>query len=449
MQAGIREFIEDLKKAGELVTVDKPVDPRDISAVITGTAKAVLLNNVQEYENFRVAAGIVRDRVKQAIGFKLSPEGVKDHVQKALHRRIPVTFVKDAPLKEVIIREKDVDLTYLPWVLQHLKDGGPYIGSGVQFVNHETYGNDAGMYRHMFLTEKTMAVDFNTPNDIRTFYADAQAQGKGLEMAVVIGLHPIELMAGAVGLRTGDQEMELAGALRGEPVEMIRCETINVDVPANAEIVLETEVLPGGWVTDEGRYGEFHGVSGDVKRNPIVKVKAITHRKNPIYHSLVMPQETTGCSGPFGQIKAMDFLREAGFRPKDVLTVPGSVGFEMRVSLDHPKPGEGKAVLLALLSRFMVKKVTVFDDDIDIFNNEQVAWAEALRVQASQDVVTVTNCPAKHMDPTVRHIELPSGRLPVTDKLGIDATIPPDIPRLAYERAQYFNPRGIKIEDYL
>jgi 2,5-furandicarboxylate decarboxylase 1 len=360
-----------------------------------------------------------------------------------------VKIVKDAPLKEVIIKGDDVDLSYLPWVLQHTKDGGPYIGSGVQFVNHERYGRDAGMYRHMFLTTKTMAVDFNTPNDIRTFYAEKQEQGQGLEMAVAIGLHPIELLASAVGLRTGDSELEFAGALRGEAVEVVRCETIGVDVPANAEIVLECEVLPDGWVSDEGRYGEFHGVFGDVKRNPVVKVKAITHRKNPIYHSLVMPGETTSIGGPYGQIRTLDFLREAGFRPKAVRTVPGSVGFELKVSLDHPKPGEGKAALLALLSRFMVKKVTVYDDDIDIFDDEETGWAEGLRIQGSEDVIIVSNTPAKHMDPTIRHINLPPGRLPVTSKIGIDATIAADIPRTSHERARYYNPRGVKAEDYL
>jgi UbiD family decarboxylase len=136
MQTGIREFIEALKKAGELAVIDKPVDPRDISALITGTGKAVLLNKVKEYENFRVAGGIVRDRVKQALGFGLSPEGLQEHIRKVFKQRIPIKLVKDAPLKEVIIREEDVDLTYLPWVLQHVKDGGPYIGSGVQFINH-------------------------------------------------------------------------------------------------------------------------------------------------------------------------------------------------------------------------------------------------------------------------------------------------------------------------
>lgn len=304
------------------------------------------------------------------------------------------------------------------------------------------------MYRHMFLTTKTMSVDFSTPNDIRTYYAAHQAKGQPFEMAVAIGLHPIELMASAVGLRPGDYELEYAGAIRGEPLEVIRCETINVDVPANAEIVLECEVLPDGWVSDEGRYGEFHGVFGDVKRNPIVRVKAITHRKNPIFHSLVMPAELA-LSGPNGSVRLMRFLREAGLRPKDVYTVPGSVGFELRVSLDHPKPGDGKAAVLALLSRFMVKKVTVFDDDIDIRNDEEVRWAEALRVQASQDAVIVTNCPAKHMDPTVRHINLPDGQLPVTDKIGIDATIPADIPCSAYERTKYFIPDGVTLGDYL
>jgi 2,5-furandicarboxylate decarboxylase 1 len=118
------------------------------------------------------------------------------------------------------------------------------------------------------------------------------------------------------------------------------------------------------------------------------------------------------------------------------------------VSLDHPKPGEGKAALLALLSRFMVKKVTVYDDDIDIFDDEQTGWAEGLRIQGSEDIIIVSNTPAKHMDPTVRHINLPRGRLPVTSKIGIDATIAADIPRTSHERARYYNPRGIKAEDY-
>lgn len=448
MQTGIRDFLEQLKAAGELVTVDKPVDPRDITGLLTSTSKAVLLHNVTEYDDFSVVGGIARDRNKVALGFGLTPDELAKKMQEVYRERIPTKTVTDAPLKEVIIHEKDIDLTYLPWVLQHVKDGGAYIGSGVQFINHERYGTDAGMYRHMFLTTKTMAVDFNTPNDIRTYYAELQEQGRPMEMAVAIGLHPIELLASAVSLKPGDNEMEFAGALRGEPVEMIRCETIDVEVPANAEIILECEVLADGWVTDEGRYGEFHGVSGDVKNNPIVRVKAITHRKNPIFHSLVMPGETTSITGPFGQVRAIEFLREAGYRAKAVRMVPGSVGFEMYVSLDHPKPGDGKGALLALLSRFMIKKVTVFDDDIDIFDDEQVHWAEALRVQASKDVLIVTNCPAKHMDPTVYHAKLPRGRLPVTDKMGIDATIPADIPRLAYERCQHFNPKGLQAEKY-
>jgi 2,5-furandicarboxylate decarboxylase 1 len=157
-----------------------------------------------------------------------------------------------------------------------------------------------------------------------------------------------------------------------------------------------------------------------------------------------MPDETHSISGPYGRIKIFNFLTEAGFRPKAVRSSRAGT----LVSLDHPKPGEGKAAVLALLSQFQIKKALVFDDDIDIFNNAEVAWAEALRVQPDQDVIVVTGVAAKHLDPSVRHFNLPGGRLPLTDKIGVDATIPPDIPRSAYERSRYFNPRGLNVEEY-
>jgi 2,5-furandicarboxylate decarboxylase 1 len=449
MQAGIREFIKDLKEAGELVSIDKRVDPQDVSALITATDKAVLLGNVGEYD-FPVVGGIVRDERKLALALGCKPSEVAWKLLDASNRPIKPVTVKDAPLKEVIIGERDVDLTRIPQVMQHLKDGGPYIGSGIQFANHEKWGPDAGMYRHMFRTANTMGIDFNTPNDIRMYYSESFEKGKPLEIAVAIGTHPIEMLAATATLPTGVYEMEFAGALRGEPVEMIRCETIDIEVPANSEIVLECEVLPTGWTTDEGRYGEFHGVSGDVKNNPVVRVKTITHRRDAIFHSLVMPWEVYGLCAPCHELHALDVLSAARFRPKAVRSPIGAcAAFELLVSLDHPKPGEGKSALLALMSTFPVKKVTVFDDDIDIFDEDQVRWAEALRVQASQDVVVIKGCQAKHMDPSVRALELPRGQLPVTDKLGVDATIPSGIPRTAYERAEYFNPNGVKLEDYL
>lgn len=449
MQSGIRDFLKILDKNNQLVTVEKNVDPRNVSALITSTNKAVLLKNVDEYD-YQIIGGVARDAEKMALALECKPSELAWKFLEASHNPIPTVTVPTAPLKEVIIKGDDVDLTKIPQIMQHIKDGGPYIGSGVQFAKSEKWGFDAGMYRHMFRTVNTMGIDFNTPNDIRMFYADSYEKGLPLQMAVAIGLHPIELAAATAALPVGTNEMEFAGALRGEPVEMIKCETIDVEVPANAEIVLECEVLPTGWIADEGRYGEFHGISGDVKMNPIVKVKAITQRKDAIFHSLIMPYEVFGLTAPSYEMSAISILKAARFRPVAVRAPQGAcTRFELFASLDHPKPGEGKSALLALMSIFPVKRVVVFDDDIDIYDDDQVRWAEALRVQPDEDAVIVSNCQAKHIDPSVRARNLSKGQLPVTSKIGIDATIPNGLTRADYERLEYFNPNGINLNDFI
>lgn len=449
MQEGLREYLRILEENNELIIVDKKVEPTDVSALISDSSKAVWLKDVAGYD-MSIVGGLVKDAKKISLALKCKPEEIGRKILKAIRNPIPTVTVTDAPLKEVIISEENVDLTLIPQIMQHEKDGGPYIGSGVQFAIHEKWGKDAGMYRHMYRTKNTMGVDFNSPNDIRMFYSEAYEKGKPLEMAVAIGLHPIEMVAADASVPTGVNEMTIASALRGEPLEMIKCETIDVEVPANAEIVLECEVLPTGWTTDEGRYGEFHGISGDVKKNPVVKVKTITHRKDAIFHSLIMPWEVYGLGAPSREFQAINVLEAARLRPKAIRSTSGACNFfELIVSLDHPKPGEGKAAILALMAIMGVKMITVVDDDIDIYDDEQVRWAVALRVQADKDVVIVTNLQAKHVDPSVRSSELPKGQMPTTAKMGIDATIPVGIDRKAYERLQYFNPNGVRLVDYL
>lgn len=449
MQEGLRDYLKILEENNELIIIDKKVKPIDVSALISDSSKAVWLKDVEGYD-MSVVGGLVKDAKKIALALKCKPDEIARKILKAIRNPIPTVTVTDAPLKEVIISEENVDLTLIPQIMQHEKDGGPYIGSGVQFAVHEKWGKDAGMYRHMYRTKNTMGVDFNSPNDIRMFYSEAYEKGKPLEMAVAIGLHPIEMVAADASVPTGVNEMTVASALRGEPLEMIKCETINVEVPANAEIVLECEVLPTGWTTDEGRYGEFHGISGDVKKNPVVKVKTITHRKDAIFHSLIMPWEVYGLGAPSREFQAINVLEAARLRPKAVRSTSGACNFfELIVSLDHPKPGEGKAAIMALMAIMGVKMITVVDDDIDIYDDEQVRWAVALRVQADKDVVIVTNLQAKHVDPSVRSSELPKGQMPTTAKMGIDATIPVGIDPKAYERLQYFNPNGVHLADYL
>ncbi len=446
MQKGFREFLDILERNGELRRISRPVNPLDTAAIIAKSKPAVIM----PVEGFGppLVGGIVRDRRKVALSLDCDPGDLSALVLKALQHPIPPVMVKEGPCQEVVKVGSEVDLTEFPIVFQFEKDGAPYIGSAVQMASWDKWGFNAGMYRHMFRTKNTLGIDLNSPSDLRLFFSEANAQGKALEMAAAIGLYPTEMIAATYSAPTGANEMGIAGALRGEPVEMVNCKTINVSVPANAELVLECEILPEGWSGDEGRYGEFHRISGWMKNNPLVKVKAITHRRDPFFYSLYMPDEVYSMCAPLLEAQARHILEVTRIRPAAIRAPHGSCGyFELIVALDHPIPGEGKSALMALLSLMGVKFVTVVDDDINIFDDEELRWALALRVQPDQDVIIVSNAQAKHMDPTVRAHQLPPGRLPTTSKMGIDATIPPDIGRGAYEKARVFRLDEVEIPE--
>jgi 2,5-furandicarboxylate decarboxylase 1 len=446
MQKGFREFLEVLERNGELKRLGKPVKALDTSAIISKSKQAVHMA-VEGFEH-PLVSGIVRDRNKVALALECEQREISAKVLRALENPLKPVMVEKASCQEVVKTGDEVDLTEFPIVFQHVHDGAPYIGSGVQVARSAKWGLNAGMYRHMFRTKNSVGIDLNSPSDLRLFFSEANQEGKALPFATAIGLHPAEMIAATYSAPTGVNEIEIAGALRGEPVELVKCKTIDAVVPANAELVLECEALPLGWSGDEGRYGEFHRVAGTMKHNPIVKIKAITHRKNPYFYSLYMPDEVYSLCAPLLEAQARKILEVSRMRPYAIRAPRGSCGFfELIVALDHPIPGEGKSALLALMSIMGVKSVTVVDEDIDIYDDNDLRWALSLRVQADQDVMIVSNAQAKHVDPTVRGNLLPPGRLPTTSKMGIDATIPPDIPRSVYQKASIYRKDVVSVPE--
>lgn len=444
MYEDLRGFISRLREEGQLEVVSESLDARYVSALANSTSKAVLFERVNGYE-IPVVAGVCRDRDKVALALNERPANLVERLSRGLESRIEPVEVDSAPCQEVVITGENVDLTDFPIIFQHEKDGGPYISSGIQFAVDPELGPNAGVYRQMLRTRNTTGIDLNSPSDLRLYYERALQRGSSLPMAVAIGNHPIELLAATHSAPTGQFEMGLAGALRGEPVKMVRCKTIDVCVPADSEVVLECEILPTGWTADEGRYGEFHRVAGTLKWNPIVKVNAITHRRHPLWYTLVMPWEVYGLAGPLLETRIWSLLKSIGVRPAAVrATVGGCCFFDVVVSLHNARPGEGKAAVLAVMSLMGIKTVTVVDDDINIFDDDELRWALSLRMQPAEDVIIATNCQAKHMDPTVKTWTLPKGQLPVTSKMGIDATLPPDIDRRHYERLEYAFSREVR-----
>ena len=211
--------------------------------------------------------------------------------------------------------------------------------------------------------------------------------------------------------------------------------------------MLEAEILPTGWTHPEGRFGEFTRLMGGLHWNPLVKVKAITRRKNAIYYALHMPWENTWLAAPTRYTAIRRALKNAGIQVKDINVTLGGCGFWHAIVSIRKQAGEGKNALLAALTAQDLKHVVVVDDDIDVFDAMDVEWAIATRVQGDKDVIIIPGARAKPLDPSLA--VTPPGVVPTGAKVGIDATIGEGIPRERFERIAYAYADRAKIADYV
>src|SRR5207245_11502323 len=195
-------------------------------------------------------------------------------------------LVKTSPASEVTLTGDDVDLTRLPIPVLHEKDGGPYISSGVVVARDAELGRNAGVYRLMYRTPRTTSIDLVSHSDLRSFYLKSLGRKEPLPIAIAVGTHLNELMAAGYGAPVGVDEFSVAGGLHGRPVELVKCRTVDLEVPANAEIVLEGEILPTGWTEDEGRFGDFTNLQCSLKWTPIVRYTAMSFRRGALFYTL-------------------------------------------------------------------------------------------------------------------------------------------------------------------
>jgi 2,5-furandicarboxylate decarboxylase 1 len=443
-----RGMLMRMESEGHLRRVTKSISPRHISALCAQAPAAVLCQSVEDY-HIPVVGGLfwTRARLASALGW---PEGeLGSRFARAVARPVAPVVVSDAPCQEIVVTGNDVDLTALPIPFMHEKDGGPYISAGIAFAADPELGPNAGCYRLMFRTRREMAIDLFTASDLRRYYTRTYQRNEPLPVAIAIGVHAFEHMASAFKAPAGTNEMDIAGGLRGAATRLVRAKTVDVMVPADAEIVLEGELLPNGWTADEGPFGEFAGMQGDLKHNPLFRVAAIINRRNPIFYALQMPWENDWLNGPATEAACMRVLGLAGIQVAAVrATEGGCCGWSVVASIKK-RAGEGRNALAALLSLPLVKQAIVTDDDIDIYDANEIEWAVTFRCQADKDILILSGMKGKHVDPSVRPWELAPGELPTTSKFGIDATIPEGIPAFRYERIVPAFRDEVRTEDYL
>ena len=295
--------------------------------------------------------------------------------------------------------------------------------------------------RLMILDRDRTSIHLTTGKHLWEFQRIAEARGEPLPVAFAIGVHPaIALGALAIG-SIDEDERAIMGALLGEPLELVKCETSDVLVPAHAEMVIEAEILPKARVP-EGPFGEFTGYSLGQRDREIVQVKAITHRAGAYFHDITVahldhmllstvPME----ANLFRAVRAM---------VPSVKAVRVPAPFTCYVSIEQRAPGQAKNALLAALGADLyMKRVVVVDHDVDVFDDRQVTWAIATRCQPDRDILVVTHARGSDLDPSAREDGY-------TAKWGVDATAKPSL--AAYTPRHRVPPavwERVNLKDYL
>ncbi|HLC26111.1 MAG TPA: UbiD family decarboxylase [bacterium] len=406
----------------EFITVSKEVDPRfEITALVAKLERErrfpVLLFERVKGTKFPVLTNLHASRRRLAAAMGSEPRGaVLAYLQKIARPLAPVD-VNTGPVKEVVLKGDAVDLGALPQIVHHQDDAGPYVTAGVTLARDPLSGRlNCSYNRLMMLGKDRFAIHLTTAKHLWEFYTNAEKLGQPLHLAVILGLHPAWSL-GALNIGPIDEEeFYLMGSLAGEPMEVVPAETMDLRVPARAEMILEGEILPFERV-NEGPFGEFTGYSLGARQREIFVVKAVTHRRDAIFHDISV--------GHFDHLLLSTIPMEANlFRAVKALVpsvkaVRVPAPFTVYVSIEKKAEGQGKNAILAIFgSDLYIKHVIVVDHDIDIFNDQRVQWAVGTRCQADRDVTIISNVRGSDLDPS----DPMDG---VTAKMGIDATAKP------------------------
>lgn len=429
----LREFLATLEKEGELCRVELEVDSRhEIGAicrkVVNKGGPALFFEKVKGFE-FPLVCNLWGTRKRYFIGLEISEEGLREEWNKRIERGgIESKVVSDGPCKENKMIGDDVDLLRFPTPIWNEKDGGPYITQPICISRDpETGIMNVGMYRVMVHDRRTTGILLTPYRHMAYHREKARKKGKALPVAIVLGTDPVVCQISQAPYPFGVDELAMAGALRGRNVELVKCETIDLEVPATAEIVIEGEI-PIDKTMMEGPYGEFTGYYGAKSERPIVEVKAITYRDDAIYHGLYNgrpPTEEVILRCIITEIEMMRQCALSGVK-RLVLSEAGCGIFNVVVQIEKPYDGYAMIVASNLLGQPLgwgIKNVIVVDEDIDPTSWQDIEWAMATRFQPLEDLNILKNVTGVFLDPTLRPGSR-EGRMCMTSKMVMDLTKP-------------------------
>lgn len=414
-----RGHLDDLERSGLLIRVRYQVETNyEMAALIKKAAKvdkAILFERVKG-KRHSVAANVAGSRKMLSLALRLKEDGFLKGLSGRASGAQVVKTVQTAPVQEVV--EDQSAIRDMPLLTHFERDGGNYITAGTVIAKDpETGFRNSSFNRMMLREDERLGIRMMPSQHLGVIQSKAETKKKNLEVAVVLGNHPAEMIASASLLPFGKDHLEFAGALRGKSLEVVKCKTVDLEVPANAEIVIEGEI-EANVREEEGPFGEFMDYYVERNKNHVLKIRAITHRSDYIYQALLCgSKEDLGILALTRELLIYNTLKNAGYDVLDVSLMPFL--FNGVISLRKRFEGEPKNAMMSAFGAYSwLKYCIVVDEDVNVHDLGDVWWALGTRSQPEKGLLTVSDAlgfPRK--DKSAIH----------RGKLGMDATVPLDM----------------------
>src|SRR5690242_16715779 len=412
----------------ELLRIKQPVEQRlDMTAIVfelerAGKNPVVVLEKLNGFD-IPVITNVAANRKLLAACLGVDARDLPTAFRERCQKYIPCEKVAQAAWDEVVIEEDDVDLSKLPIPLQFTVDGAPYVTAGQISARDPVTGVDTtGFHRLMLKGKNKFGVSLHSRRRMYEFHRRAEEQGKSLPAVITIGTHPLHYMGSMVyAYPPNVRKFEIIGGLFGEPYRLARCGIDDLEVPAGAEILIEGEIL-AGVREPEGPFGEFTGYASYRSTQNVFVAKRIRMRGDAMYQAVTSGMSKdhilVSCITREGEI--LNALRRNLPNVRAVHVPHTTCGaFMAFISMKKTADGEPQMAVMATLgTELYTKYVIVVDDDVDIFDLNDVMWAVATRVRAEKDIFFIPGAKAAILDPTSDPENF------TVTKMGIDATRP-------------------------
>ncbi len=468
MPQDLRSFLKLIENNGELVRIHREVDPQGNLGGLAWQGenklgKATFFENLKGYPGWRAVSYAEASRRRMALGLGCTPREFIPKLRGLLEKGpTPKVAIPTGPVKEVVQVGDEVDLYKLPIHTMAVLDAGPYMGGHMAIIKDpETGIQNVSLHRHQLKGKNKLGVMMHPGRHMHMIYQKYEKMGKPMPIALVGGHHAAYYLASTWTFPFGVDEFEYAGTFLGEPVRTVKGETVDLDIPADAETVIEG-FMPPGEREMEGPFTEHTGYArAGAGHNPFMWVTAITRRRDAIYYALqggrpiassqildALPMEVV----LWNRIKDVGGFVDL----KDIVVVPCAGGAHIVVVQLTPQiQGQVTDVLMATLSSpYIHPKIAIaVDDDIDPHDVKEIMWSLSTRVNPAEDIFIVPHTRGQHLDASLPLVT-PPGTFPdirVGSKMGIDATKPAitEPERRAYFERSFGKGMEFNIDDFL